>query len=61
MQRKSNEKPLGGVTGRGFLPGQSGGPSTRSELSAKHRVPIRACKRRLMRVEELRQLMVVAG
>ena len=29
MQRENNEKSLGGITGKGFMPGQSGNPSGR--------------------------------
>ena len=29
MQRESNERRLGGITGRGFLPGRSGNPHGR--------------------------------
>src|SRR6185503_19309244 len=35
MQRDNNGKPLGGVTGKGFIPGQSGNPGGRPKGSVK--------------------------
>jgi hypothetical protein len=35
IQRKNNGKKLGGITGKGFLPGQSGNPGGRPKGSVK--------------------------
>lgn len=35
IQRKNNGKQLGGITGKGFLPGQSGNPGGRPKGSVK--------------------------